>query len=186
MLYQIYISPRVTWSPRDLKQNLIRRAHDISIPAFLASAFGARFLVANILRLSGNDISIHHMDEGLKVWQSLNATELPVNPESQKNWDLLNVERIVRDNLHFDSMKDIARFKALQAPESGQWLHSIPISNNGTLLDGNTIRICVGLRLGGKICHKHTCRCGTEVQEDGTHGLSCMINISQSITATPN
>lgn len=154
-------------------------AHDISIPAFLASAFGARFLVANILHSSGNDISIHHMDEGLTVWQSLNATELPTNPESQNNWDLLNIDRIVRDDLHFDSLKDIARFTALQATESGQWLHSIPISNNGTLLDGNTIRICIGLRLGGKICHNHTCRCGAEVQEDGTHGLSCMINITK-------
>lgn len=141
--------------------------------------FGARFLVANIFHSSGNEVSIHHMDEALTVWQSLNVTELPIAPESQRNWDLLNIERIVRDDLNFESAKDIARFTALQAPESGKWLHAIPISTNGTLLDRNSLRICIGLRKGCRICHTYTCRCGTEVLADGVHGLICTINITK-------
>ena len=31
----------------------------------------------------------------------------------------------------------------------------------------------MSLRLGAKICEKHTCRCGKLVEENGHHGLSC-------------
>lgn len=157
----------------------IRRVQDISLPAFLASAFGARSLVANIFTSSGNDISIHHMDEALNAWQVMNLSDLPINPESQRNWDLLNINRIIDNDLIFETAKDIARFKALQAPESGKWLNAVPIPNNGTRLDDNTIRICMGLRLGGKICHPHVCRCGADVLEDGVHGLSCTKNLTK-------
>ena len=35
------------------------------------------------------------------------------------------------------------------------------------------LRISLSLRLGSKICEKHTCRCGKLVEENGHHGLSC-------------
>lgn len=30
------------------------------------------------------------------------------------------------------------------------------------------------LRLGGKLCEKHICRCGVEVKQNRHHGLSCI------------
>ena len=35
------------------------------------------------------------------------------------------------------------------------------------------MRISLSLRLSGKICEKHTCRCDKLVEENGRHGLSC-------------
>ena len=41
-------------------------------------------------------------------------------------------------------------------------------------MDDEVVRIEVGLRLGLPLCHPHLCSgCGTEVGEDGNHGLSC-------------
>lgn len=52
----------------------IRRVNDISLPAFLGSSFGARNFVANILNHSDSEIYIHHLDEAMNIWQSLNST----------------------------------------------------------------------------------------------------------------
>uniref|UniRef100_A0A8D8YZR5 Uncharacterized protein n=1 Tax=Cacopsylla melanoneura TaxID=428564 RepID=A0A8D8YZR5_9HEMI len=36
------------------------------------------------------------------------------------------------------------------------------------------MRVCVGIRLGCKICSRpHTCSCGSTVDSEGRHGMSC-------------
>ena len=67
----------------------------------------------------------------------------------------------------------MARFKASQHKESGAWLNAFPSPNIGTFMDNNTFRICVALRLGCKICESYICVCGSLVNENGIHGLSC-------------
>ncbi|XP_074026320.1 uncharacterized protein [Leptinotarsa decemlineata] len=57
--------------------------------------------------------------------------------------------------------------------ESGAWLNALPVASLGTLLDDESFRIAVGLRMGSSICVSHTCVCGSIVDEKGTHGLSC-------------
>ena len=70
-----------------------------------------------------------------------------------------------------------ARLLAATRKESGAWLHALPSPVLGTLLDDNSnIRIAVGLRLGTFLCHPHKCRCGEEVDDRGTHGLSCQLS----------
>ena len=130
------------------------------------SAFGARSLVANILNSTGNELSIHHTDEALSKWQYLNFSSFPLNPDLQRNWDLINVKTISDNELKFNTAKDIARFNAIQTPESGKWLNALPVPNNGTHLDKNTLRICI-------------CRCGAQVTDDGVHGLSFPLNLSK-------
>jgi hypothetical protein len=51
---------------------------------------------------------------------------------NQKNWDNINIKRIIANELIFNSPRDLARFKALQCRESGSWLHAIPSPNIGT------------------------------------------------------
>lgn len=51
--------------------------------------------------------------------------------------------------------RTLVAYITLKAPESGKWLNTVPIPNDGTYLDNNTLRICVGLRLGGEIYHTH-------------------------------
>ena len=49
----------------------------------------------------------------------------------------------------------------------------MPISAIGTRLDGESVRIAVSLRLGAPVCLRHTCRCSSEVESNGLHGLDC-------------
>ena len=49
----------------------------------------------------------------------------------------------------------------------------MPSRTLGTLLENNTFRIIVGLRLGLDICVPRTCVCGSRVNSKGRHGLKC-------------
>jgi hypothetical protein len=93
-------------------------------------------------------------------------------PQFQKNWDNINIKRILANDLIFNSPRDLARFKTLQCRESGSWLHAIPSSNIGTLLDHTSFQICIGLRLGCNLCTPHICKCNAKVDEIGIRGLS--------------
>ena len=151
----------------------IRRLQDVSLPAFLSSSYGVKSHVSHILNFQDTTFIVH-FDEALVKWKSLNNLEEPSLKTFQKNWDQINVQRIIKENLNFTAKTDIARFKALQCKESNAWLHAVPSPNIGTAMDNNAIRICIGLRLGCNICSVHTCiKCGSLVLPKGLHGLSC-------------
>jgi hypothetical protein len=124
------------------------------------------------LNSKDNELIIHHYDEALAVWDVENENERPTIPQFQKNWDNINIKRIIDNDLIFNSSRDLARFKALQCRESGSWLHAIP-PNIGTLLDNTSFQVCIGLRLGCNLCTPHICKCNAKVDEIGIHGLSC-------------
>src|SRR5271165_5142013 len=67
----------------------------------------------------------------------------------------------------------IARLIAAAAPHSGAFLQALPCSAVGTRMDDTSLRIAVALRLGAPVCAPHSCVCGADVDESGTHGLSC-------------
>ena len=165
------------WTQATLPVNFgglgIRRLQDISLPAFLSSSFGVKSHVSHILNFQDTAFIVH-LDEALEKWKSLSNLEEPSSSKNfQKNWDLINIQRIIKENLNFTSKTDVARFKALQCKESNAWLHAIPSSNIGTVMDNNSLRICIGLRLGCNICSAHTCKCESLVSPNGLHGLSC-------------
>ena len=58
-------------------------------------------------------------------------------------------------------------------PNSGSWLHAVPIPSLGTYLDNQALRIAVALRVGARVCEQHACRCGETVDNLGHHPLSC-------------
>jgi hypothetical protein len=151
----------------------IRRISDICLPAFLSSVHGVKKLVSQLLNSKDNELIIHHYDEALAVWDVENENERPTIPQFQKNWDNINIKRIIDNDLIFNSSRDLARFKALQCRESGSWLHAIPSPNIGTLLDNTSFQVCIGLRLGCNLCTPHICKCNAKVDEIGIHGLSC-------------
>jgi hypothetical protein len=92
---------------------------------------------------------------------------------SVTNYRNINIKRIIANDLIFNSPRDLVRFKALQCRESGSWLHAIPSPNIGTLLDNTSFQVCIGLRLGSNLCTPHICKRNAQVDEIGTHGLSC-------------
>ena len=69
---------------------------------------------------------------------------------------------------------DRARLLATATRESGIWLHALPNTSLGLRLDDAALRIAVGFRLDTAVCVAHQCQhCGEEVNNQGTHGLSC-------------
>ena len=51
---------------------------------------------------------------------------------------------------------------------------ALPVASLGLQLDNEVVRVAVGLRLGLPLCRPHRCiHCEVEVNDQGTHGLSC-------------
>ena len=98
----------------------IRKISDVSLPAFLSSLSGVRDLVSLILPNMDTGFTLHLWNESLEQWNSINNGKIPDNASIQKHWDFINLERIIAEDFHLETRKDIARFKALQEPESGQ------------------------------------------------------------------
>ena len=48
-----------------------------------------------------------------------------------------------------------------------------PVSSLGTLLDPESVRMAIALRVGADVCIPHSCRCGGKKNGRGLHGLSC-------------
>jgi hypothetical protein len=115
-------------------------------------------------------------EEAILNWSlitSMKPLEIPTAYD-QKIWDkkIYNIcHKILLDRMSTD--KDQARLLALQEKESGAWLHALPSTNLGTLLDNQCFRISICLRLGIPMCVPHPCICGEIVDKLGHHGLSC-------------
>lgn len=151
----------------------VRMIKDICLPAFASSIFGTLELINYLLpRMDKPNVSFQ--DEVLDAWKQINPEERPCSVQLgfQKSWDIINLKRII-NNMNFPTVHSKARFLALQKTESNVWLNSLPSSSLGTLMDNNTFRIALGIRLGCKICQKHVCICGDMVDEYGLHGLHC-------------
>ncbi|XP_073944805.1 uncharacterized protein [Choristoneura fumiferana] len=152
----------------------VRRVHDVGLIAFLASAHGVGDLVARILPCNGGGVPLPFVPEALAVWSLSGAGDRwPVDRARQRQWDDIACERIGGELVSGASVADVARLKAVVRPEAGAWLHALPSPQLGTLLDNDSLRIAVALRLGCKVCERHRCVCGVMVEEDGHHGLSC-------------
>ncbi|GAU90455.1 hypothetical protein RvY_02867-2, partial [Ramazzottius varieornatus] len=78
-----------------------------------------------------------------------------------------------REPRYTASDNHIARLIAVSDSNSGSWHQALPSLPLDSLLDSNSSRIGVGLRLGAKLSRAHKCRCGANVDGYGQHGLSC-------------
>ncbi|XP_047984053.1 uncharacterized protein LOC125224669 [Leguminivora glycinivorella] len=152
----------------------IRRARDVCLPAFLASAGAVGGLVSQILGKDISSVTIPYSAAALEAWTTLNpGMPVPERPESQRLWDDVGVKRIFEGLLGRSVGVDRARLLAGSRPESGAWLQALPSPHFGTLLDNDSLRVAVALRLGCDVCVPHLCICGTMVESNGHHALSC-------------
>ncbi|XP_063359932.1 uncharacterized protein LOC134649149 [Cydia amplana] len=152
----------------------VRRVQDVSLPAFLASAHGVADLVADILSLNGDKASIPFVADALREWLALNpGAHVPENPKFQRAWDDVGCKDTLNGLIGNAVGTERARLLAVSQSESGAWLHALPSPQLGTLLDSDSLRVSVALRLGCKVCEPHICICGTMVGADGHHALSC-------------
>ncbi|XP_063394325.1 uncharacterized protein LOC134679354 [Cydia fagiglandana] len=152
----------------------VRRVQDVCLPAFLASAHGVMDLVANILPKNGDRVCIPYVADALEAWLCSNqGATVPENPKIQRAWDDTRSKATIDNLIASAAGVDRARLLAVSQPESGAWLHALPSPQLGTLLDGNSLRVAVALRLGCDVCQPHLCICGSMVGADGHHALSC-------------
>jgi hypothetical protein len=121
----------------------IRRISAICLPAFLSTIRGVKKLVSLLLNSNDNELIIHHYDEALAVWDVENDNERPTILQFQKNWDNINIKRLIANDLIFNLPRDLARYKCR---ELGSCLHAIPSPNIGTLLGYTSFEVCIGLR----------------------------------------
>ena len=157
----------------------IRSAVQLAPSAFLASAAAAEELMSQILP-NVSQFSVSEVNTALFHWSKLFIGTGPPPPSDddtkiQRAWDSLVVDSSFQHLLSTAS-DDLtrARLLAVSVPESGAWLHALPISTLGLRMDDSTIRIAVGLRLGLPLSQPHTCHhCGAAVDKFAIHPLSC-------------
>ena len=105
---------------------------------------------------------------------SVDLNTLP--PASQRAWDSAASETSLAHLLETANQRDRARLLAASQPHSGAWLQAVPVGSLGLLLDNETVRVAVALRLGASICTPHPCRCGRIMDHLRHHCLSCRYN----------
>ena len=103
-----------------------------------------------------------------------NNHAVPAMKATQKAWDVPLYEAKYQQLL--DDEEDPverARLLAVASDHASDWLNAMPIASLGNKLDNQSLRIACGLRLGTRLCHPHTCKCGGQVDSSGRHGLYC-------------
>ena len=116
----------------------------------------------------------------LSLWQAThdNPPSSHISSHRQCVWDSAIVEASF--NALVVSSPDTqsrARLLAVSCPKSGAWLHAMLIYSVGLQMDDDVVRVAVSLRFGIPMCHPYVCSCcGAEVNNLGTHGLSCRFN----------
>jgi hypothetical protein len=152
----------------------LRRAGDVGLPAFLASAHGVSGLVSKILNPQGDKVTIPFVDDALAKWTSLfPSASMPEAPHVQRAWDDIGARDALACLIDSATGADLARLKSVSRAEAGAWLQALPAPYLGTLLDNDSMRVAVALRLGCDVCIPHKCICGSMVGANAYHALSC-------------
>lgn len=153
----------------------IRNVTSLCFPSFLGSYHSVSDLVQQILP-SYIQPPTNLVEEASAAWQAVTGKETLESPlcRYQHHWDE-TLCAAIHDRILEDSQSEVekARILANVSQYSSSWLNALPCSSLGTLLDNQSFRIAVSLRLGSPVCHPHTCVCGTTVDKFGRHGLAC-------------
>ena len=137
----------------------VRKTQDVTLPAFISSVYGARETVEKLLPIQIAQEKPVYLDSALELWQKKAVgASLPTNSKNQSAWDI-PISQSKFDQLlsKAPNETEVARLKAVSAPNSSDWLTAIPVSSLGLKLDNSSLRIACGLRLGSHLCHQHTC-----------------------------
>ena len=107
-----------------------------------------------------NMADTNELAEGVESWRGASGgASLPDDPRRQKAWDLPIVEKIWEKMLLEADQVCRARLLATAQKESGAWLNALPVLLLGTLLDSESFRVAIALRVGADVCIPHSCCC---------------------------
>ena len=154
----------------------LRKLSDMALPCFLSSLHFCLELIGAILP-SGSRANTHAViAEAAQCWSLATGIEtLPdrTTASKQRSWDEPANEKRLKLLIEEGSQVDKCRLRAAGRPESGAWLHAVPVPSLGMHLDASSLRTAVALRVGASVCAPHSCCCGAEVDILGHHLLSC-------------
>ena len=171
-----------TWKQITLPVKLgglgIRSVGDMAISAYGSSSHKCQPLVELCSVKSDNSgTDISYIVEAEDLWHSrfgFDALQRPKQLDSQGSWDGPVCESILANLIgNSSSETEKARLLAISSEHASDWLNAIPISSLGLKMNNRQFKTACALRLGAEICQKHICNCGTSVNKDGIHGLSC-------------
>ena len=156
----------------------VRMTKDLALPAHLASHVASADTITAI-----NCSAATCIDETTRcvIAEWMEQTGLtPLDEPRQRHqraWDRAAAKASYVQLLENSTEKvDLARLRAAAQPHSGAWLNAFPSASVGTLLDPDTLRTAVALRVGAQVCAPHRCRCGADIDERGLHGLCCQLS----------
>lgn len=153
---------------------VVRSAYDLALPAFLsvyASNLESKMVLPEVISSLNYEELLVAKSEWLERLGP--GVDTPVLTPNQTAWDVPNCKKILDELLSQTVIQeDKARLFAVSCEHASDWLNAMPISSLGLKLDNSQVKIACSLRLGSQMCHPHTCTCGTDVNQLGTHGLS--------------
>merc|ERR1712079_226392 len=156
----------------------IRKATDLTLSAFLSSAFSSAHGAAAVLP---GDIKMENyvdVQEALDLWKAQFSEEkeqgLPEDVTVQTLWDQPVFELKYQELLDNQSVPtEKARLIAAHSEHSSGWLTAVPVPKLGLKLDDRSLQIAVGLHLGVPLCHPYKCgSCGLLVDTTARDGIS--------------
>ena len=75
--------------------------------------------------------------------------------------------------------KQLTHVVTTDQAHSGDWISATPITQIGTKLNDDELRISIAFCLWLVLCHPHRCRCGSSVFPDDLRPLSCWLSASR-------
>ncbi|XP_029657562.1 uncharacterized protein LOC115231754 [Octopus sinensis] len=136
----------------------VRSCADLALPCYLSSMSASGNFVRSVLI---NSLELDELTEypvAVLAWRSL-GLGLPEIPSIQKSWDVIWCTHLLESLRTRVDQLELASLNCACQPHSGDWLNALPLASNGLLMEDETIRIGVCLRLGLEICQPHRCRC---------------------------
>lgn len=168
----------VSWIQASLPMSFaglgIRRTVDLAQPAYFSSVFQSEELSNRILAKANLRIVDSNFSSLLSEYPIELSPPTAELKKFQSSWDNLRSNSIFDELLSSSGPTDRARLLASSTKTSSKWLQAIPSHQLGLLLDNESARVAVALRLGNKVCEPHICVCGEMVDPKGHHGLSCI------------
>ena len=145
---------------------------DAALPAYLSSIYAGQSLILEILSKFPESSPIAGLANALLAWNNVHL-EQPTEQVRQRSWSSIVYQKKIERLTSKSDQHRLACIRAASQPQSGAWLNALPSAAVGTLLDNDSYRIGICIRLGLRVCTPHPCRCGSLIDEFGLHPLSC-------------
>ena len=124
----------------------IRRATDLALPAFLASAHGSNSGVLRLLDGLALDEEYSEVTAGEDLWKGLFEEDFdspfPEDKTLQAEWDSILYNHIYNNFLSRETVPaERARLLAIASEKSSNWLNAIPVPDLELKLDDQSLRL---------------------------------------------